>query len=235
MNNNKAKFPEDFCSKDEEPEVLLLTDEGNILTKTEALELLSDRSSSEFCEEHLSNYRVFLATLTGRIENKDWREDVNVPQGWKVKDIDLGLKVSTHVMAPSGEIFDSFLSAFIYSISMKELADDISRLKNNLAVEGFVKDEKLPDGWLISRGQRGQIFEILSTEGRLFLTLNDAQEYMEEAGSEYNDQNVLELEELCMEEVEIYLSSKSSKVGIKLESKESPEVVNRRGVKRKFP
>ena len=218
MNLNTDNFPEDIDSKDEETDVLILTDEGNILTKREAFELISDRSRSKFCEEHLSSYKIFLANLTDSIENKDWREDEHIPLGWKVKDINLGSKLSRQLRAPSGDIFNSFLSAYIYSINMKDSPDHISKLKNNLAAEGFLEDEKLPQGWLISRRQRGHIFEILSSEGSLFLTLNEAQEYMEEDGGRYNDQNVLELEELCMEEVEIYLKSKSSKVGIKLEA-----------------
>ena len=228
---DRKKFPEGFLSKDEDTDVLFLTNEGNLLTRNEASELISDKSRTNFSEEQESNFLFFLSSLARKIEDRDWKDDEDIPQGWKVKD--LGLGSVTQVMSSSGQIFDSFLSAFISSTTRAMESDDIVKLKSKLSEEGFVKDERLPDGWLISRSRRGQLFEILSSEGRLFLTLDAAQEYME-ASSSYSDQNILELEELCMEEVEIYMKSKSSKIAIKLEPKKSLEGPHSRGVKRKF-
>jgi len=231
MNLDRKNFPEDCVSKDEETDVLFLSDEGNILSRNEATELISDQSSSKFKEEDLSNYLYLLSTLASKIENKDWRDDQNIPEGWKLKKVNHGLKSVTHVMSPSGHIFHSFLSAFIYVISRAEAEAeaeaDVAKLKSKLSEEGFLEDEKLPEGWLISRSQREQVFELLSREGVLFLTLNSAQDYME-ASSRYTDQDILQLEELCMEQVEIYLSTKTCKQEIKLESPDS------RGVKRKY-
>ena len=52
------------------------------------------------------------------------------------------------------------------------------------------------------------------------------------SSSDYNENNILELEELCMEEVETYLTSKSCKVEIKVE--DSQEESHSRGIKRKY-
>ena len=54
--------------------------------------------------------------------------------------------------------------------------------------------------------------------------------------SDYNENNILELEELCMEEVETYLTSKTCKVEIKEESEDedSKEESHSRGIKRKY-
>ena len=51
------------------------------------------------------------------------------------------------------------------------------------------------------------------------------------SSSDYNENNILDLEELCMEEVETYLNSKS---GVKVESEDFQEESQSRGVKRKY-
>ena len=50
------------------------------------------------------------------------------------------------------------------------------------------------------------------------------------SSSDYNENNILELEELCMEEVETYLNSKSV---VKVESEDFQEESQSRGIKRK--
>ena len=56
------------------------------------------------------------------------------------------------------------------------------------------------------------------------------------SSSDYNENNILELEELCMEEVETYLASRTCKVEIKVESEEGDpqEKSHSRGIKRKY-
>ena len=49
----------------------------------------------------------------------------------------------------------------------------------------------------------------------------------------YNEINILELEELCMEEVETYLTSKGCKLEIKVEDSQEEES-HSRGTKRKY-
>ena len=164
MNLDKEKFPEDFLNLEEECEVLFLTENGTILTRDEAEGLMSDKSSSKFSAEDLSNYLFLLSTLASRREQKGWVEDNNIPQGWRLKDVNLGDRRVTHVMSPQGQLFESLLSAFIH-VSKKPdtfTADDINKLKEKLEEEGFTKDQKLPEDWLIARGQREQVFELLS-------------------------------------------------------------------------
>ena len=50
------------------------------------------------------------------------------------------------------------------------------------------------------------------------------------SSSDYNENNILELAELCMEEVETYLNSKSV---VKVESEDFQEESQSRGIKRK--
>ena len=164
MNLDKEKFPEDFLNLEEECEVLFLTEKGNILTRDEAAGLISDKSSSKFSAEDLSNYLFLLSTLATRLEQKGWLEDTNIPQGWRLKDVNLGERRVTHVLSPEGQLFDSLLSAFIHVNNRPDAftVDDINNLKEKLEEEGFTRDQKLPADWLIARGQRGQVFELLS-------------------------------------------------------------------------
>ena len=53
------------------------------------------------------------------------------------------------------------------------------------------------------------------------------------SSSDYNENNILELEELCMDEVETYLTSKNYKVEIKVEDSQEEES-HSRGTKRKY-
>ena len=53
-----------------------------------------------------------------------------------------------------------------------------------------------------------------------------------ESSSDYNENNILELEELCMDEVETHLTSRSCKLEVKVE--DSQEESQRRGKKRKY-
>merc|ERR1719219_860223 len=85
MNLDSDKFPEDFVNLDEEADVLFLTDEGNILTRKEASALISDKSSCRFSDQDLSNYLFLVSTLASRKEDRDWRHDQDIPQGWKLK------------------------------------------------------------------------------------------------------------------------------------------------------
>ena len=164
MNLDKEKFPDNFLNLEEECEVLFLTEEGNILTRDEAVGLISDKSSSKFSAEELSNYLFLLSTLTSRIDQKGWVEDRNIPQGWRLKDVNLGERRVTHVLSAEGQLFESLLSAFIHVINRPDTftVDDINNLKEKLEEEGFIKDQKLPKDWLIARGQREQVFELLS-------------------------------------------------------------------------
>ena len=164
MNLDKEKFPEDFLNLEEDCEVLFLTEKGNIVTQNEATGLISDKSSSKFSAEDLSNYLFLLSTLPSRIEHKGWVEDINIPQGWRLKDVNLGEKIVTHLISPEGDLFQSLLSAFLHVIKHRTAftVEDIKNLKDKLEEEGFTRDQKLPEDWLIARRQREQVFELLS-------------------------------------------------------------------------
>jgi len=127
-----------------------------------------------------------------------------------VRETDVGFKKELQIMSPNGDVFDNYLSAYIHVISQEETfnTEDVNKMKKKLSVEGFTEDYQLPKDWLIVRGSRGHLFEILSREGVLFQTLNDAQDFLE-ASPNYNDEDILHLEDLCMAEVEKYVNSKS--------------------------
>ena len=129
--------------------------------------------------------------------------------GWKIREIDLSFKKDYHVMSPDQEEFDSIFSAFVYMANNRNVfkEEDVFKMKTKLSMEGFVEDEKLPAGWRIVRNRRENLFELMSREGVLYLTLNAAQEFME-GRDEYDDKHVLDMEDLCMGEVEAYLNNR---------------------------
>ena len=124
--------------------------------------------------------------------------------------VDLSFKKDLHVMSPDQEEFDSILTAFLYMMNNQSLFSkkDLLLMKSKLSEEGFQSNPKLPPGWLIAKNRGENIFELLSREGTLYLTLNSALDFMGN-NNIYNEEHILDIEELCMAEVETYLSSRN--------------------------
>eukprot|EP00092_Neocalanus_flemingeri_P015646 GFUD01016935.1.p1 GENE.GFUD01016935.1~~GFUD01016935.1.p1 ORF type:complete len:409 (-),score=87.94 GFUD01016935.1:7-1233(-) len=135
-----------------------------------------------------------------------WRKDNSLPEGWKTK-IDLNRPQSRSVISPDEEIFDSFLNAYIHMAMNQETYEntDIDKMKACLTEEGWDNDQKLPSGWKISRNAGDNIFVLLSKEGVFYQTLDAAHEFMEDS-DEYDETDVLNVEELCMGILEAYVS-----------------------------
>jgi len=113
-------------------------------------------------------------------------------------------------------------------------------MKTKLSEGVFEEDEKLPAGWRIVRNRRENLFELMSREGIMYLTLNAAQEFME-GSDEYDDKHVLNMEDLCMGEVEAYLNNRVitnpgfGKFANGIASEASPEkvkIISKSGAKR---
>ena len=113
-----------------------------------------------------------------QLERKTWRQDESLPVGWMMKQLDYGYRKELQIMSSDGKIFENYLSAYLHMLSEDKRDEivDTSKVLEKLADEGFVEDSLLPKGWLIARNSRGQLFEILSAEGVLFQTLDDAQD-----------------------------------------------------------
>ena len=208
MNANKEMFPKNVVHDDVSIDILFLTDAAQILSKKEAKDLIS--TSGKFSDSQQSNFLYLVTSFQERLEQKSWKIDDTLAEGWMIRETDVGFKTELQIMSPDGDIFDNFLSAYIHVISQEDSfsKEDVLKMKKKLIGEGFMEDYQLPKGWLIVRGSRGHLFEILSREGVLFQTLNDAQDFLE-ASPNYNDADILHLEDLCMAEVEKYVNSKN--------------------------
>ena len=208
MNANKEMFPKNVVHDDVSIDILFLTDAAQILSKKEAKDLIS--TSGKFSDSQQSNFLYLVTSFQERLEQKSWKIDDTLAEGWMIRETDVGFKTELQIMSPDGDIFDNFLSAYIHVISQEDSfsKEDVLKMKKKLIGEGFMEDYQLPKGWLIVRGSRGHLFEIFSREGVLFQTLNDAQDFLE-ASPNYNDADILHLEDLCMAEVEKYVNSKN--------------------------
>jgi len=135
----------------------------------------------------------------------EWIDDPALPEGWKVK-ADLNSMQKITVISPDQLAFENFLSVFIYMANNQEKYshEDIEKIKPRLGAEGWEDDEKLPSGWKISKQIGDNLFVLLSREGQLFQTLDAAQDFINVNG-DYDETNVLNLEELCMSLVDEYV------------------------------
>ena len=87
--------------------------------------------------------------------------------------------------------------------------EDIFKMKANLCEEGFEENEKPIAVWrIIRKGENLLDLKSRKGAGVLYQTLNLAQEFMEDSEG-YNDKHVIEMEELCMADVEAYLELQS--------------------------
>jgi len=226
LNTDSSQFPDNVINE-ENVDVLFLTDKNLILTKVEAADLVAN---SELGERTKSNFFYLLSRLSSRGEEVGWVEDPLLPIGFRLKDVNHGFKRETHVKAANGEIFDSILAAFLFvqngfQFGEEFTNEDIYKMKIKLKSEGFVESAGIPSGWLICRNSRGNLFELISREGHLHDTLESAMNFMmsevgEDAG--YSDVDILKLEEFCMNEVELYVSSRGLNT-TKLETKSESE------------
>ena len=205
INVNKKQFPQNFIDE-ENVDVLFITEKAKILTRTEALEQLSD--GKEFDADQVNGFLSLLDDLDNGLE-RGWKEDPTLPEGWRVRIVDLGYKRDYRLITPDQEEFDSISTAFLYMMSNQDIFEDgdILKMKTKLFEEGFEENDKLPGGWRIIRNRGGNLFELLSKEGILYQTLESAQEFMERS-EDYEDKHVLDLEDLCMAEVESYLNNR---------------------------
>jgi len=228
LNVDTKQFPDSFAD-DEELEVLFLTEKGQILTRSKAVNLIT--SSDEFNDDQVSDFLGLVDNLDNGFE-RGWKDDPALPVGWKIKHMDLSFKKEFHIMTSDQEIFDSICSAYIFMMNNKALfkEEDLFKMKAKLSVEGFEENERLPAGWRIIRNRGENLFELLSREGVLYQTLNAAQEFMED-NEAYDEKHALEIEELCMAEVEAYLNNRVitnpsfGKLALGVDSEASPEKV----------
>ena len=132
-----------------------------------------------------------------------WMNSDSLPQDWKIKRDDSLQKYS--IISSDLEEFDNFLSVFIYMSQnvVKFTDEDIAKVEAKLIEEGWKEYEKLPVGWKASKEIGDNIFVLLSKEGNLFQNLDDAQMFIKES-DDYDNEDALNLEDLCMSFVEKY-------------------------------
>jgi len=133
-----------------------------------------------------------------------WKVDNSLlPVGWKIK-VESSKK-NYKILSSDSKYFDNFLSVFMHmSLNRDKYAEeDIAKVKDKLVDEGWKDSEKLPAGWKVSDQINDNIFVILSREGCLFQSLDAAQDFLKES-EEYDEEDALNLEDLCMSFVAEY-------------------------------
>jgi len=164
-----------------------------------------------FSRFNLSDLKTQVKTSIDEYENTQEGEDFNVwenceylPHGWKLKTRNSLGKYK--IISSSLEEFDNFLSVFIYMSSNSEDYTEyqINQVEAKLSEEGWEKHDKLPSGWRVSKDIGDNIFVLLSKEGMLYQSLDDAQDFLK-TSDKYDEVNALNLEDLCMNFVEQYV------------------------------
>jgi len=158
-------------------------------------------------------------------ENTDssWEDDNSLlPVGWKIK-VESS-KTNCKIRSSDSKYFDNYLSVFVHMSRNRDTyaEKDIVKVKDSLVNEGWKDSEKLPAGWKVSDQINDNLFVILSREGYLFQSLDAAQDFLKES-EEYDEEDVLNLEDLCMSFVAEYTRQ------LNIEPEPPSDIILRRG------
>ena len=136
MNVNKEMFPKNVVHDDVSMDILFLTDAAQLLSKKEAKEMLAN--SDKYSDIQQTNFLYLVTSFQERMEQKSWKIDDTLAEGWMIRETDIGFKRELQIMSPNGDIFDNYLSAYIHVISQEEdfNAEDVLKMKKKLSVEG---------------------------------------------------------------------------------------------------
>ena len=200
--NNRKNFPDSMT----ESAVVFCSPEPRVLCEPEALKMLR--------EQHKMSEAEIRQILSGLEEDPgDWQTDDCLPADWRIKEIILKDKKIFRVKGPDDQIFDSVMAAFVEMVQRPNLYSSsvLSKVKIKLREEGFENNDRLPEGWMIIKNRGDNLFELLSKEGILYQTLNEALNDLR-AGKDYSEQVEQKLEDLCLTLVEEYLTKKMTTV-----------------------
>ena len=200
--NNRKNFPDSMT----ESAVVFCSPEPRVLCEPEALKMLR--------EQHKMSEAELRQMLSGLEEDPgDWQTDDCLPADWRIKEIILKDKKIFRVKGPDDQIFDSVMAAFVEMVQRPNLYSSsvLSKVKIKLREEGFENNDRLPEGWMIIKNRGDNLFELLSKEGILYQTLNEALNDLR-AGKDYSEQVEQKLEDLCLTLVEEYLTKKMTTV-----------------------
>ena len=199
---NRKEFPDSLTELLESP-VIFCSQEPRVMSHAEAVEFLRD--NHVMAEREL---RELLRSLEEE-DDDDWKIDESLPEDWLIKEIVLADRKIFRVKSYDGNIFDSVMSAFAAMVQQPHLYSSavLNKVKIKLREEGFEENNNLPEGWMIIKNRGDNLFELLSKEGVLYQTLDQAVNDLK-SKIDYSERDGEKLEELCLSLVEEYLARK---------------------------
>ena len=200
--SNRKSFPDSLTEMKESP-VVFCSEKPRVMSHSEAVRHLRD--SHDMSERELDE---MLSALEEE-EDDDWKTDDRLPEDWLIKEIVLADNKIFRVKSPDETIFDSVMAAFASMVQQPHLYSTsvLDNVKIKLREEGFEENSSLPRGWMMIKSRGDNLFELLSKEGVLYQTLDEAVNHLRSTG-DYSQAEEEKLEELCLSLVEEYLSSK---------------------------
>ena len=108
--------------------------------------------------------------------NHEWKEDLNLPEGWKCRD-NLGQQKDRRtIIAADGTVFLSGRCALEGAIEKGESLEVIKKLRNFLKSEGWMENSNLPEDWMLKHTNKRTLY--LTEKGKCFRTFIEAKEYL---------------------------------------------------------
>ena len=106
-----------------------------------------DENEAEEIEKHLDNEHDYEYDEEGL----KWKSDIFLPDGWKVSVSKLGNgREVRRYMSPEGKLLGNLPKALKHISEFGDVTEDqMSILKDGLEYEGWSKEPRLPDGWMV--------------------------------------------------------------------------------------
>ena len=116
-----------------------------------------------------------MSILERRKSSTDWVKGENLPQGWKVKKSG----VKWYFLNPDGYQFKGRRLAFVNMIENKYPEEVLDKFRDDLALDGWQKDDLVPPNWMVRRIGGGHETQFLTCQGNITHGFKGAIETME--------------------------------------------------------
>ena len=171
--NSDEKLPSNWLYKVSCKETVYCSPTGErFRQKEKALHFLKCQGASD---EDINLLRTF--TLAAPPDDSWSYGDASVPQGWRMKEARIGVRKYTQLFSPCGRKIKGRRAALSFMMDHMYPETSIEVMRRGIIDhEGWQRDERLPENWLVK--VTGRVIYFCSDSGKLFESREKAVQYL---------------------------------------------------------
>jgi len=184
--------------------IMFISSEGDLFNSfVKASEYLTE--SGKYTEDDVSKLQELKVELANnrRLGNDHlWKEEDNLPEGWKVKTVHNQNELHTKrfYLSPEGTSIGGARQALQHMVERQFGEEDLERMRSYMVTIGWQVSHHLPQGWLYkarSTKSKSGIHTstwILANDGNYFESIKLVADHMKAPGTSYTDNDVRKLD-----------------------------------------